>query len=129
MKQSVPIQYDFYDVYMTAEFKKSILQSQRYLAREYGVDYAAAWREEIADFMSILERPRLQWGRLGVIDPINYSAKYAYRQVQNTETTVFFLVHQDRIYLVTSGWSGRDWQGVLKAMEPDIVRQIAMLKA
>jgi hypothetical protein len=126
--RSISIEYDLYRVLMTDEFRRSIKDTQYSMGKEYGYEYALGWRKTILTFLKQFEQPRQYFGRLGEIDPTHFSDAYAHRQVPGTKTTVFFLVEGDCIYMVTSGFSRRNWPRVLADMAREIQSQIAMLK-
>lgn len=123
-KRAVPVLHSFYEVHLTDEFNKTIEETLYLLEVRFGQEYAEKWLQKVADFLQRLETPKT----LGMITPQDFSNQYGHYQVPGTETTVFFLVEEDVIYLAYSGYSGRNWPDVLKTVQPEIERQIEILK-
>lgn len=123
-KRKIRIAHDRYTVHTTDEFDRSLVDAYKYLVREQTQAFADRWLAIIEAFVKGLSTPKT----LGEIDPKHFSDTYAHYQIQGTQTTVFFLVESAHIYLVTSGYSGRDWPAVLKEVTPETDRQIAQLK-
>ncbi len=124
-RQSIPVLYDFYDVQSTPCFDQLVENDFVYLAEKYGETYADCWLDAVEDLVVSLERPL----SLGVIDSLLYSGRYTYCHVPKTHTTIFFLVEENRIFLVAVGWSSRDWPTVLADLGPEIETQIDALRA
>lgn len=117
-------EHERYEIIVTREFERTIQESFAQLEQRHGRGFAIKWHGKIIDFIETLRSP----GALGVIDPENYSDHYVHLQVPDTQTVIFFLVEQDRIFLTASGYSGRNWSEVLKSIQPQIERQIKILK-
>lgn len=115
-KRYVPILHHSYRIYQTEEFKRTINETYANLQDRHGIRYADSWHQKITDFIEALKQPSL----LGTIDPLHFSDIYAHRQVPDTQTTLFFLVERDVIYLITSGYSGRNWPNVLSRIQPAV---------
>ena len=117
-------EHERYEIIVTREFERTIQESFAQLEQRHGRGFAIKWHGKIIDFIETLRSP----GALGVIDPENYSDHFIHRQIPDTQTVIFFLVEQDRIFLTTSGYSGRNWLKVLKCAQLQIERQIDALK-
>lgn len=124
MKRAVPIIYQSYVVHQTDEFKQTLGEAYADLENMHGTAFADKWHKAITHFIDSLEAP----SSLGHIDPANFSDRYIARQISGTKTTIFFLVEQDQIYLVTSGYSVRNWRELLQKKEAALKHQIEILK-
>ena len=115
--------YNTYDVHATEEFTRSVEAAYECLLEDNPA-YADMWLDRVESYICGLERPAI----LGVTDPVHYSARYSHIRVPNTQTTLFFLVEDDQIFLITSGWSGRNWPEILRQIAPETEKQVSMLK-
>ena len=122
-RRATPKRHEQYAVHVTEEFVRSVEATyERFL--DENPAYADVWLDRIQSCIAGLERPA--W--LGNIDPEYYSGRYSHIQVPGTQTTIFLLVEDDQIYLITSGWSGRNWSEVLRLIEPELERQLQKIK-
>ena len=122
-RRATPKRYETYDVHATEEFNRSVEATYEWLLED-NPDYADIWLERVENYICGLKRPVI----LGSTDPVHYSARYSHIQVPDTQTILFFLVEDNQIFLITSGWSGRNWLEVLRQVAPEIERQISVLK-
>ena len=123
VRRATPREHETYDVHAMDEFTKTIEETyERFL--EENPDYADKWLDRVEECVLSLERPFT----LGKTDSEHYSEKYSHIQIPDTQTTIFFLVDDNQIYLVTSGWSRRNWPEVLRETGPEIERQLKLLR-
>ncbi len=119
----MPRYYDLYQVLATEEFSRSVKETYKRFFDEDPA-YANVWLDRIDSYIKTLEHP--SW--LGTIDPEHYSDKYSHVQVPDTQTTIFLLVEGAQIFLITSGWCGRNWPEALRLMEPVLEQQLSHMK-
>ena len=123
VRRATPRKHKSYDVHAVDEFTKTIEKTyERFL--EENPSYADKWLDRVEKCVLSLDRPFT----LGHIDSEHYSEKYSYIQVPDTQTTLFFLVEESQIYLLTAGWSRRNWPEILQETGPEIERQLKRLK-
>lgn len=109
-----------YNIHKTDTFRRAVQKDYNYLSDRHGVDFADDWSDKIFDHLDTLKSPDLEHaGRLGTIDPENYSKNYAYRHIPDTETTIFFKVEGDNIHLMTCGWSRLNWPDIFKEQQSE----------
>ena len=122
-RRATPKRYETYNVHATEEFTRSIEAGYEWLVEDNPA-YADIWLDHVENYIGGLKRPVV----LGRTDPVHYSPRYSHIRVPDTQTILFFLVEDDQIFLITSGWSGRNWPEVLRQAAPEIERQISVLK-
>ena len=129
-KRHLPREYEAYTIYETDEFQRAVNENySRLKERErdgrYPENYADRWHNALYDFLESMKHP---YGSAGKIDPEHYSDKYAYKQVPGTNSTVFYLVEEDQIFLATVGFSRMNWKKILQEAQQDIDRAIGKLQ-
>lgn len=125
MSKSSPVfaRYSAYNVHRSDTFRRALQKDYDYLEEQHGVDYADSWADKLYSHLESLKSPDLEHAsRLGTIDPKNYSKSYAYRHIPDTETTIFFKVEGDNIYLMTCGWSRLNWPDIFKEQQSELAK-------
>jgi hypothetical protein len=131
-KQKINATQSSYSVYETDTFKRALDETYNYLvdnAERYRDNYPNDWLKTVKNHLQKMELGNPPSNTLGTIDPQHFSDKYAYVNIKDTHTTVFFHVEGDAIHLITCGKNDLPWAKIMQNSQYDQTLENALDKS
>lgn len=138
--KKIHAEYEHYKVHVTKAFEQSLIEvhnkfleketrfrdDETYIGSSLPDGFADEWLDKVTKYIQNLRNPDI--GVLGTIDSKHYSSSYVYKEIPDTETTIFMLIEKNQIYIVYSGWSRADWPNEMQKFESQILKGIKDIK-
>lgn len=105
-------------IYKTDRFIADLKRIYRRSFEEFGFLVAEETREKFEKIESLL----IEYPELGQPDPEFHSGRFRHLNVRTHK--VFYEIIDGDVYLVTAGWSGRNWKEIFKDLEALIDQEL-----